>query len=63
MAGKFRLVFMSSSLSHILESMPLEGHPSLCMMSLEPILVERFRIETRLHHVHITLLFEQLFDL
>ena len=43
--------------------MPLEDHPSLCTMSPEPILVERFRIETQLHHMHITLLSEQLFDL
>ena len=54
---------MSSSPSHILESLPLEDHPSLFTMSLEPILAERFRIETRLHHVHVTLLSEQLFGL
>ena len=53
---------MSSSPSHILESLPLQGHPSLFAMSLEPILAEQFRIEIQLHHMHVMLLSEQLFD-
>ena len=60
MAGKFSLGF---SPSHILDSLPFEGHPSLFTMSPGPILAERFRIKTRLHHLHVTLLSKHLFDL
>ena len=63
MAGKFFVWFLGvSSPSQILESMPLKGHPSLCTMSPKPILVE-FRNEIQLHHIHVVLLSEQLFDL